>query len=75
MISFAFFGAFLLFRRPMDHYSYHSSPMIFTFLFSFSISFILLGFFCHWALLPKIDINNKHIVYNRIYCVSLSIYI
>ena len=44
---FAFFGAFLLFFRPMNHYSYHSSRMIFTLLFSFSISFILLGFFCH----------------------------
>ena len=56
--SFAFFRAFLLFCRHVDNYSNHSSPMIFILLFHFFISFILLGFFCHWALLPKIGINN-----------------
>ena len=54
---FAFFGAFLLLYRPVNHYSCHFGPMVFTLLLSFSISFVLLGFFCHWALLPKISIN------------------
>ena len=50
---FAFFGATFLFCGPMDHYSYHSSPMFVTLLLSFSTIFILLGFFCPWALLSK----------------------
>ena len=40
-------GATLLFCRPVDHYSCHSSPMVFTLLVSFSTFFILLGFFYH----------------------------
>ena len=50
---FAFPGATLLFCKPVEHYSCHSSPMVFILLFSFSTFFILLGFFCHWVLLPK----------------------
>ena len=62
---FAFFGAFLLFCKPVDHYSCHSchfGSMVFTLLFSFSISFILLGFFYHWALLPKMSVNKEWII-------------
>ena len=57
---FAFFWVFLLFCRPLNHYFCYSDPMVFTLLLSFSISFILLGFFCHWALLPKMGINKCH---------------
>ena len=47
----------VIFCGPVDHYSCHSSLMVFILLFSFSIFFILLGFFCHWTLLSKVSIN------------------
>ena len=55
---FAFFGALLLFCRPVDHYSCHLGLMVFFFFLTLPILlsspfFILLGFFCYWALLPK----------------------
>ena len=55
---FAFFLATYYFCGLVDHHSYHSGLMVFILLFSVSISFILLGFFCHWALLSKVGINN-----------------
>ena len=63
---FAFFGATLLFCGLMDHYSYHSSSMIFTMLFSFFTFFLLLGFFYHWAILPKMGIKNLFRI--RLFC-------
>ena len=55
---FAFSKAILLFCRPVDHYSCHFGLLVFTLLFYFSTFFILSGFFYHWALLPKMSINN-----------------
>ena len=48
-----FLWGHLLFCGPMNHYSCHSTPMVFILLVSFSTFFILLGFFCHWALLSQ----------------------
>ena len=58
---FFFFFGHLLFCGPVDHYSCYSGLMVFILLFSFSIFFILLGFFCNWALLSKVGINIQKI--------------
>jgi len=55
---FAFSQATYYFGGPVDHYSCHSGPIVFILLFSFSIFFILLGFFCYWTLLSKMGINK-----------------
>ena len=53
---FAFFGAFLLFHRPVDHYSYHSGLMVFFLTLLILPPYSLL--YCwvssyYWAFLPK----------------------
>ena len=37
----------------MNHHFCHPGPIVFTLLILFSAFLILLGFFCHWALLSK----------------------
>ena len=56
---FSFFLATSIFCGPVNHYSSHSGLMVYILLFSFSIFFILMGFFCHWALFSKAGINTK----------------
>ena len=49
--SFALFVAFLLFYRPVDHYSCHSGLMVFLF---FPCPFLYCwASSCYWAFLPK----------------------
>ena len=57
----AFFGAFLLFYRPVDHYSCHSGLMIFSYFAnsSFFTLFILLDLFSSLSPFAKMSIN-KH---------------
>ena len=54
-----FFLATYYFCGPVDHYSYHSSLLVFTLLFSLLIFFILLGFFCHWSLGPLVKSGHQ----------------
>ena len=60
--SIYFLLGHLLFHGPIDHYSYHFGPIVFLLLLSFSIFFILLGFFYHWALLSKMGIKKNKLL-------------
>ena len=55
---FAFSQAIYYFSGLVDHYSYHSGPIVFILLLSFSTFFISLSFFCHSTVLLKMGINK-----------------
>ena len=56
-----FFLATYYFCGSVDHYSCHSGLLVFSLLFPLLIFFILLGFFCLWAPLSKVGINNAQL--------------